>query len=60
MHPKDYLILKNELQLESFITIYEDLNVLPGGVVIASDLGNFDGNVDAKVATMLESLETLA
>lgn len=60
LHPKDYLILKNELQLESFITIYEDLNVLPGGVVIASDLGNFDGNVDAKVATMLESLETLA
>lgn len=60
LHPKDYLMLKNELQLESFITLHEDLNVLPGGVVIASDLGNFDGNVDAKVATMLESLETLA
>lgn len=60
LHPKDFLILKNELQLESFITLHEDLNVLPGGVVIASDLGNFDGNVDAKVATMLESLETLA
>ena len=58
LNPKDYLILKNELNLESFIQIQEDPNVTAGGVVIASDLGNFDGNIEAKVQTILESLDT--
>lgn len=60
LNPKDYVVLKSELQLASFIALFEDPNVMPGGVVIASDLGNFDGNVDAKIATMLESLETIS
>lgn len=60
LHPKDYLVLKQELHLESFINLYEDPNVMPGGVVIASDLGNFDGNIDAKVSTMLESLDAIS
>ena len=59
LNPKDYIILKNELNLESFIQIQEDPNVTAGGVVIASDLGNFDGNIEAKVQTILESLDTV-
>ena len=59
LNPKDYEILKNDLKLEPFIELFQDPNVTPGGVVIASDLGNFDGNIEAKVSSMLESLDTL-
>jgi len=59
LNPKDYLILKEQLNFESFITLQEDANVTAGGVVIASDLGNFDGNIEAKVQTMLESLDAV-
>lgn len=57
LNPKDYHILKAELSLEPFIELCEDPNVIAGGVVIASDLGNFDGNIESKVASMLESLD---
>ena len=57
LNPKDYHILKAELSLEPFIELCEDPNVIAGGVVIASDLGNFDGSVEAKVTSMLESLD---
>lgn len=59
LSPKDYEILKRDLNLEAHLELVEDSNVTPGGVVIASDLGNFDGNIEAKVATMLESLESI-
>jgi len=59
LNPKDFLVLKDELNLEDFITIIEDQNVTAGGVVIASDLGNFDGNIEAKIQTILESLDTV-
>ncbi len=59
LNPKDYAILIHELNLESFIELYEDENVKAGGVVIASDLGNYDGNIEVKVASMLESLDTV-
>lgn len=59
LNPKDYAILKGELNLESFIVLNEDINVTAGGVVIASDLGNFDGNIEAKVNSMLESLDSV-
>ncbi len=57
LNPKDYYILKAELTLEPFIELCEDSNVVAGGVVIASDLGNFDGSIEAKVTSMLESLD---
>ena len=57
LNPKDYYILKQELELEPFIELLEDANVVAGGVVIASDLGNFDGSIDAKISSMLESLD---
>lgn len=57
LNPKDYYILKKELELEPFIELFEDANVVAGGVVIASDLGNFDGSIEAKVSSMLESLD---
>jgi flagellar assembly protein FliH len=59
LNPKDYEILKDDLNLENFIELVEDANVTAGGVVIASDLGNFDGNIEAKVSTMLESLDSV-
>ena len=59
LNPKDYELLKNDLNLDSHISLVEDANVTAGGVVIASDLGNFDGNIDAKVNSMLESLDTI-
>ncbi len=59
LNPKDYIVLKNELNLESFILLEEDSNVTAGGVVVASDLGNFDGSIEAKVETMLESLNSI-
>ena len=57
LNPKDYEILKSQLKLEAFIELHQDANVTAGGVVIASDLGNFDGNIESKVASMLESLD---
>ena len=57
LNPKDYEILKSQLSLEPFVELHQDPNVVAGGVVIASDLGNFDGNIESKVSTMLESLD---
>lgn len=59
LNPKDYEILKNQLNLENHIELVDDSNVTAGGVVIASDLGNFDGNIESKVSTMLESLDVI-
>jgi flagellar assembly protein FliH len=59
LNPKDYEILRHDLNLEKFIELTEDSNVTVGGVVIASDLGNFDGNIEAKVSSMLESLDSV-
>ena len=56
LNPKDYYVLKQELELEPFIELFEDANVVAGGVVIASNLGNFDGSIEANVSSMLESL----
>ena len=57
LNPKDYEILKNDLNLEPFIELQKDPNVIAGGVVIASDLGNFDGSIESKLASMLETLD---
>jgi flagellar assembly protein FliH len=59
LNPKDYEVLKNQLNLETFIELKSDANVAAGGVVIASDLGNFDGNIESKVASMLDSLDLI-
>jgi flagellar assembly protein FliH len=59
LNPKDYLILKEQLQFDSFVSLQEDSNVTAGGVVIASDLGNFDGNIESKLQSMLESLDPI-
>ena len=59
LNPKDYEILKGELNLEPFIELKKDANVTAGGVVIASDLGKFDGNIESKVSSMLDSLDLI-
>ena len=43
----------------NFIELKKDANVTAGGVVIASDLGNFDGNIESKVSSMLDSLDLI-
>lgn len=59
LNPKDYIVLKEQLNFGEMVTLQEDPNVTQGGVVIASDMGNFDGNIDVKVKTMLESLDAV-
>ena len=59
LNPKDYIVLKEQLTFDSFVSLHEDPNVTAGGVVIASDLGNFDGNIDSKIQSMLESLDAV-
>jgi len=59
LNPKDYLALKDQLKFDSFVNLQEDANVTAGGVVIASDLGNFDGSIESKLETMLGSLDAL-
>jgi len=59
LNPKDYMVLKSDMNVKNFIELVEDSNVTVGGVVMASDLGNFDGNIEAKVSTMLESLDSV-
>jgi flagellar assembly protein FliH len=59
LNPKDYLVIKEQLTFDSFVNLQEDPNVTPGGVVVASDLGNFDGNIESKLETMLGSLDAL-
>jgi len=59
LNPKDYMVLKDQMVFDNFVTLQEDPNVTAGGVVIASDMGNFDGSVESKIETMLESLDAL-
>ena len=59
LNPKDFVVLKDQLNFESYVDLKEDQNVAAGGVVIASDLGNFDGNVESKIQSMLESLDAV-
>jgi len=59
LNPKDYIVLKDQLNFDTFISLQEDTNVSAGGVVIASDLGNFDGSVESKIQSMLESLDAI-
>ena len=47
LNPKDYITLKDTLSFDNFVNLQEDSNVAAGGVVIASDLGNFDGSVES-------------
>ncbi len=59
LNPKDYIVLKAQLTFDSFVSLQEDPNVTAGGVVVASDLGNFDGNIESKLQSMLESLDAI-
>jgi flagellar assembly protein FliH len=60
LNPKDYTILKEQIEVNDIVTLVEDSNVMPGGVVIASDLGNFDGNIDTKIESILQTLDLLS
>lgn len=57
LNPKDYVVLKDQITFDTHISLQEDPNVSAGGVVIASDLGNFDGSIESKIQSMLGSLD---
>ena len=57
LNPKDYIVLKEQLSFDTHVSLQEDSNVSAGGVVIASDLGNFDGSIESKIQSMLSSLD---
>ena len=59
LNPKDYVSLKDQLSFDNLVNLQEDPNVTAGGVVIASDMGNFDGSIESKLDTMLSSLDAL-
>jgi len=59
LNPKDYVSLKDQLAFDNLVNLQEDPNVTAGGVVIASDMGNFDGSIESKLDTMLSSLDAL-
>jgi len=60
LNPKDYVVLKDELEVDPIVKIEQDSNVTAGGVVIASDLGNFDGNIEAKIESISQTLELIS
>ena len=59
LNPKDYIILKDKITFDAHVSLQEDPNVTAGGVVIASDLGNFDGSIESKIQSMLSSLDAV-
>lgn len=48
--------LRNALSAESKITIEEDDAIQKGGVVVLSDIGNLDGNINARFLKVKEDL----
>ena len=60
LNPKDYIVLKDELEVEGLVKIEQDSNVTAGGVVISSDLGNFDGNIESKIESISQTLELIS
>jgi flagellar assembly protein FliH len=60
LNPKDFLLLKDDLQLGANVHLLEDANVTLGGVIVSSDLGNFDGSVEAKVQAIMQLCEDIS
>jgi len=59
LNPKDYIILKSKIQNTKRIKLIEDKNVTIGGVVITSDIGNFDASIESKVEAIMDSFSIL-
>jgi flagellar assembly protein FliH len=59
INPKDYEYLQTHLDLSSTIELVKDPNVSPAGIVISSDIGNFDSTIESKLDTLTQSIETL-
>jgi len=59
INPKDYQYLQSNLDMSSTIELVKDTNVSPAGVVISSDIGNFDSTIESKLETLSSSIETL-
>jgi len=54
LNPKDFLLLKDEFDFGNNVSLIEDANVSLGGVVVVSDLGNFDGSVEARIKSIMQ------
>jgi flagellar assembly protein FliH len=59
VNPKDYEYLNTHLDLASTIELIKDSNVSPAGIVISSDIGNFDSTIESKLDTLSQSIQTL-
>ena len=59
INPKDYEYLNSNLDLSSTIELISDPNVSLAGIVISSDIGNFDSTIESKLDTLSASIETL-
>ena len=59
INPKDYQYLQSNLDMSSTIELVKDTNVSPAGVVISSDIGDFDSTIESKLETLSSSIETL-
>jgi flagellar assembly protein FliH len=59
INPKDYEYLQTHLDLSPTIELVKDPNVSPAGIVISSDIGNFDSTIESKLDTLTQSIETL-
>ena len=56
LNPEDYEFVASSFEGEKKIKIESDKAIAPGGVVIASDSGNIDGNVMCRFQTLKRSI----
>lgn len=59
VNPKDYEYLLANLDLGETVELIKDSNVSLGGIVISSDIGNFDSTIESKLDTLTQSIDTL-
>jgi flagellar assembly protein FliH len=59
VNPIDYEYLHSNLDLSETTQLIKDSNVQQAGIVISSDIGNFDSTVEAKLESLSQSIETL-
>ncbi len=57
--PTDYDYLVSNLDLSDIVKLVNDTNIQPSGIVISSDIGNFDLTIESKLETLSQSIKTL-
>jgi len=60
VNPIDYEHLLANLDLADTIELVKDTNVSPSGIVVSSDIGNFDATIESKLDTLASSIDTIS